>query len=95
MRSSRKGNLLLRNTARARKSRERLFVLDISRLPDSQVEVGAVVPVEAVVAHHPDSDPVEVGAEAVRRPGSDQAAVVVVHHRHARLRKMPGLVLPL
>ncbi len=29
MRSSRKGNLLLRNTARARKSRERLFVLNV------------------------------------------------------------------
>ena len=73
----------------------RFVFLNISRLPDSQVEVGAVVPVEAVVAHHPDSDPVVVEAEAVRRPGSDQAAVVVVHHRHARLRKMPGLVLPL
>ena len=47
------------------------------------------------------ADPVEVEAEAVRRPDSDQVEAEVVvarrldRRRHARLRKMPGLVLPL
>ena len=74
----------------------RFVFLNISRLPDSQVEVVAVVPAEV-------ADPVEVEAEAVRRPDSDQveaeAEVVVARRldrrRHASLRKMPELVLPL